>query len=56
MLRAGDVSFPGEFFFCLTALPLADSRYVNFGRLVSGDRLLDQISDETIIQTMRQIR
>ncbi len=56
MLRAGDVSFPGEFFLCLTALPLADSRYVNFGRLVSGDKLLDQITDETVIQSIRQIR
>ncbi len=56
LLRAGAVSSPGEFFFCLTALPLADSRYVNFGRLASGDKLLDGIAAGTIIRSIRQIR
>lgn len=56
LLRAGDVSSPGDFFFCLTALPLADSRYVNLGRLVSGDKLLDRIAAGTLIESVRQIR
>lgn len=56
LLRAGEVSSPGEFFFCLTALPLADSRYVNFGRLASGDKLLDRIAAGTVIRSIRQIR
>ena len=56
LLRTGAVSSPGEFFFCLTALPLADSRYVNFGRLASGDKLLDRIAAGTVIRSVRQIR
>ena len=56
LLRAGAVSSAGEFFFCLTALPLADSRYVNLGRLVSGDKLLDRIAAGTVIRSIRQIR
>ena len=43
LLRQGNGS-GGGFFLCQTALPLADGRYVNFGRLVSGDRLLDSIT------------
>lgn len=54
-LRAGDLSSPGEFFLCLTALPLADSRYTNFGRLTSGDKALDQITGETVIHSIRQV-
>ena len=56
LLRTGAVSSPGEFFFCLTALPLADSRYVNFGRLASGDKLLDRIAAGTVIRSVRQLR
>ncbi len=56
LLRTGAVSSPGEFFFCLTALPLADSRYVNFGRLVSGDKLLDRMTVDTVIRSIRPIR
>lgn len=56
LLRMGGVSSPGEFFFCLTSLPLADSRYVNFGRLASGDKLLDRIAAGTVVRSIRQIR
>lgn len=52
LLRLGGAS-GGGFFLCLTPLPLADGRYVNFGRLVSGDRLLDSISEGTVVQSVR---
>ncbi len=54
LLRQGEAS-GGGFFLCLTALPLADGRYVNFGRLVSGDRLMDSIAAGTDVRSIRQI-
>jgi cyclophilin family peptidyl-prolyl cis-trans isomerase/HEAT repeat protein len=41
-----------QFFICLSQQPLADGRYTNFGRLLSGDDLLDQITVETRILRM----
>jgi HEAT repeat protein/cyclophilin family peptidyl-prolyl cis-trans isomerase len=38
-----------RFFICLTPQPLANGRHTNFGRLVSGDDLLDAITVETRI-------
>ncbi len=55
LLRQGNAS-GGGFFLCLTSLPLADGRYVNFGRLVSGDRLLDSISAGTTVHAVRELR
>ncbi len=52
LMRQGDAS-GGGFFLCLTALPLADGRYVNFGRLVSGDRLLDTIPAGMAVESVR---
>lgn len=52
LLRQGQAS-GGAFFLCLTALPLADGRYVNFGRLVSGDRFLDKIVAGTEVRAVR---
>lgn len=54
MLRQGDAS-GGGFFLCLTALPLTDSRYVNFGRLVSGDSLLDSIAPGATVLGVREL-
>ncbi len=54
LLRRGDLS-GGGFFLCLTPLPLADGRYVNFGRLVSGDRELDAIVPGTPILSLRPV-
>ena len=45
----------GGFFLCQTALPLADGRYVNFGRLVSGDQRLDAISVGVQVLEIREI-
>ena len=36
-----------ELFIALTPLPFADGKYVNFGRLTSGDDLLDHLTIET---------
>ncbi len=55
LLRQGGASGSG-FFLCLTSLPLADGRYVNFGRLVSGDRLLDDIAPGSKLISVRAIR
>lgn len=55
LLRHGDAS-GGGFFLCHTSLPLADSRYVNFGRLVSGDNLLDSIAPESTVIDVREMR
>ena len=55
LLRDGHAS-GGGFFLCLTGLPLADGRYVNFGRLVSGDRHLDSIGEGTVIRSVRELR
>ncbi len=41
-----------QFFICLSPQPLADGRYTNFGRLLSGDDLLDKITVETRIVRM----
>ena len=38
-----------QFFICLAPQPLWEGRYTNFGRLVSGDDLLDRITSETRI-------
>ncbi len=38
-----------EFFICLAPQPLWEGRYTNFGRLVSGDDLLDRITTNTRI-------
>ena len=54
LLRQGAAS-GGGFFVCLTALPLADGRYVNFGRLVSGDTMMDSIAAGTAVHSIRQI-
>ena len=55
LLRHGDTS-GGGFFLCLTALPLADGRYVNLGRLVSGDSLLDGITPGSTAISIREQR
>ena len=39
----------GRFFICLSPQPLLDGRYTNFGRLVSGDNVIDNITVETRI-------
>ncbi len=44
MVRAGAGVDTPEFFIALTALPFADSRYTNVGRLTSGDAMLDQFT------------
>jgi cyclophilin family peptidyl-prolyl cis-trans isomerase/HEAT repeat protein len=41
-----------QFFIWLSPMPLADGRYTNFGRLLSGDDLLDGITVETRILRM----
>jgi HEAT repeat protein/cyclophilin family peptidyl-prolyl cis-trans isomerase len=40
---------PRAFFICLSPQPLWDSRLTNFGRLVSGDNVLDRITADTRI-------
>jgi HEAT repeat protein/cyclophilin family peptidyl-prolyl cis-trans isomerase len=40
---------PHAFFICLSPQPLWDSRLTNFGRLVSGDNVLDRITADTRI-------
>ena len=42
-------SAAGRFIICLAPQPLWEGRYTNFGRLVSGDALLDRITSETRI-------
>ena len=39
----------GRFLICLRELPEFDGRYTNFGRLISGDNLIDEITRETQI-------
>ena len=53
LLRQGGAS-GGGFFLCTTALPLADGRYVNFGRLVSGDQRLDSIAAGATVHSIRE--
>jgi cyclophilin family peptidyl-prolyl cis-trans isomerase len=49
-MAPGAASTPsGSFFICLSPQPLWNSRYTNFGRLVSGDQVLDSITPETRI-------
>ena len=55
LLRQGGGS-GGGFFLCMTSLPLADGRYVNFGRLVSGDRRLDGITAGASVHSIRELR
>ena len=54
LLRSGDAS-GGGFFVCLTALPLADGRYVNFGRLASGDARLDGLEQGATVLSVREV-
>ncbi len=42
-----------EFFIALTPLPFADGRFTNFGRLLSGDDLLDKIAPSTRILAVK---
>ena len=42
-------SAAGRFIICLAPQPLWEGRYTNFGRLVSGDALLDRLTSETRI-------
>ena len=55
LLRQGRAS-GGGFFVALTGLPLADGRYVNFGRLVTGDSRLDAIAPGTAVRSVRESR
>lgn len=55
LLRAGAAS-GGGVFVCQTALPLADGRYVNVGRMVAGDRLLDRVDRGVSIDSLREVR
>jgi cyclophilin family peptidyl-prolyl cis-trans isomerase len=48
-MASGAASTRGSFFICLSPQPLWNSRYTNFGRLVSGDQVLDSITPETRI-------
>ena len=49
MAEDGKDSATGRFFICLAPKPLWEGRYTNFGRLVSGDALLDRITAKTRI-------
>jgi cyclophilin family peptidyl-prolyl cis-trans isomerase/HEAT repeat protein len=54
MVRAGPDSDSAEFFIAATPLLFADTRYTNFGRLISGDAILDRITPGTRITTIRE--
>ena len=54
MVRAGPDADSAEFFIAATPLLFADTRYTNFGRLVSGDAILDRITPGTRITTIRE--
>jgi cyclophilin family peptidyl-prolyl cis-trans isomerase/HEAT repeat protein len=54
MVRAGPDSDSAEFFIAATPLLFADTRYTNFGRLISGDAILDRITPGTRIMTIRE--
>ncbi len=54
MVRAGPDSDSAEFFIATTPLLFADTRYTNFGRLISGDAILDRITPGTRIITIRE--
>lgn len=53
MVRAGPDADSAEFFIATTPLLFADSRYTNFGRMVSGDGILDRITPGTRILSIR---
>ena len=54
MVRAGPDADSAEFFIAATPLLFADTRYTNFGRLISGDAILDRITPGTRITTIRE--
>jgi cyclophilin family peptidyl-prolyl cis-trans isomerase len=54
MVRAGPDSDSAEFFIATTPLLFADTRYTNFGRLISGDNILDRITPGTRIIAIRE--
>jgi cyclophilin family peptidyl-prolyl cis-trans isomerase/HEAT repeat protein len=54
MVRSGPDSDSAEFFIATTPLLFADTRYTNFGRLVSGDNILDRITPGTRIIAIRE--
>ena len=53
LVRAGANLDAPEFFIALTPLPFADGRFTNFGRLLSGDDLLDKIAQSTRILAVK---
>jgi HEAT repeat protein len=53
MVRAGPDADSAEFFIATTSLLFADGRYTNFGRLISGDDILDRVTPETRILSIR---
>ena len=54
MVRAGPDTDSAEFFIAATPLLFADTRYTNFGRLISGDAILDRITPGARIITIRE--
>lgn len=54
MVRSGPDADSTEFFIATTPLLFADTRYTNFGRLVSGDNILDRITPGTRITAIRE--
>ena len=44
-----------ELFIALTPLPFADGKYVNFGRLTSGDDLLDTLTIEATVVSVSSV-
>lgn len=54
MVRSGPDLDSAEFFIATTPLLFADTRYTNFGRLVSGDNILDRITPGTRITAIRE--
>ncbi len=54
MVRSGPDADSAEFFIATTPLLFADTRYTNFGRLVSGDNILDRITPGLRITAIRE--
>lgn len=54
MVRSGPDTDSAEFFIATTPLLFADTRYTNFGRLISGDAILDRIAPGTRIIAIRE--
>jgi HEAT repeat protein/cyclophilin family peptidyl-prolyl cis-trans isomerase len=54
MVRSGPDADSAEFFIASTPLLFADTRYTNFGRLISGDNILDRITPGTRIAAIRE--